>query len=361
MRSHAGFTAKTNLSDDTFSAKGNQMITNRQVVLKRAPAAMPKAADFEAQSCAMPAGPPADGLLVRVIALSMDPYLGGRLRGRHMGEPAPVPGAKLPGFAVAEVMESAHPGFQPGDHVVTETGWCRYAAVPAAGARKVTPGLAPISAHLGVLGMPGLTAWAGVTQLAKVGPGDVFVVDAAAGAVGGTAGQIARNLGARAVGIAGGAAKAALVTETYGFDACVDYRADGWQARLKAACGAGPTVHFENVGASVLQPIFPMLQNYARLVLCGLAEHYHSDGQPPVLPVGPIVGKRAAIYGLVVYDFYDRLNEWVALATPWIAEGKLIVHEDASEGLDSAPAQFERMLKGQHLGKAIVRVGPDRT
>jgi NADPH-dependent curcumin reductase CurA len=336
------------------------MITNRQVVLKRAPAAMPKAADFEVVACPMPEGPAPEGLLLRVIALSMDPYLGGRLRGRHMGEPAPAPGARLPGFAVAEVLESAHPGYQAGDYVVTETGWCRFAAVPAAGARKVLPGAAPISTHLGVLGMPGLTAWAGVTQLAKVGPDDVFVVDAAAGAVGGTAGQIARNLGARAVGIAGGAAKTHLVTEIYGFDACVDYRSEGWQTRLKAACGAGPTVHFENVGETVLQTVFPMLRNYARVVLCGLAEHYHSDGAPPVLPVGPIVGKRAAIFGLVVYDFYERLNEWVALATPWIAAGRLAVHEDASEGLDSAPAQFERMLKGQHLGKATVRVGPER-
>jgi NADPH-dependent curcumin reductase CurA len=224
----------------------------------------------------------------------------------------------------------------------------------------VDAGIAPVSAHLGVLGMPGLTAWAGVTQLAKVVAGDVFVVDAAAGAVGGTAGQIARNLGARAVGIAGGPVKCALVEDSYGFDACIDYRAEGWQARLKAACGAGPSVHFENVGDAVLQAVFPMLQTYARVVLCGLAAHYHSEGSPASLPAGPIVGKRAAVLGLVVYDFYARLAEWVALATPWIESGKLAFHEDVSEGLESAPAQFERMLKGQHLGKAIVRVAPDR-
>jgi NADPH-dependent curcumin reductase CurA len=336
------------------------MITNRQVVLKRAPAAMPRAADFDVVPCPMPAAPPPDGLLVRVIALSMDPYLGGRLRGRHMGEPAPAPGEKLPGFAVAEILESASSDFDPGEFIVTETGWTRYAAIPATNARKVAQGAAPISAHLGVLGMPGLTAWAGVTQLAKLGPDDIFVVDAAAGAVGGTAGQIAKNLGARAIGIAGGAAKNTLVTATYGFDACIDYRADGWQAKLKAATAPGPTVHFENVGESVLQTVFPMLQTYGRVVLCGLAEHYHSDGQPPVLPVGPIVGKRAAIYGLVVYDFYDRLHEWVSLATPWIDSGQLVIHEDASDGLDSAPAQFERMLRGQHLGKAIVRVASEK-
>ncbi len=334
-------------------------MSNRHVVLKRAPAAMPKASDFEVVACPMPTGPAADGLLLRVIALSMDPYLGGRLRGRHMGEPAPAPGAPLPGFAVAQVVESAHPDYQPGEYVVTETGWTQWAAVPAAGARKVSPAGVPISAHLGVLGMPGLTAWAGVTQLAKVKQGDVFVVDAAAGAVGGTAGQIARNLGARTIGIAGGPEKGALVTGTYGFDACVDYKVEGWQAQLKAATTPGPTVHFENVGDSVLQAVFPMLQINGRVVLCGLAEHYHTEGKPPALLVGPIVGKRAVIYGLVVYDFYSRLAEWVAMATPWIAEKKLAVHEDVAEGLDNAPAHFERMLKGQHLGKAIVRVGPD--
>jgi NADPH-dependent curcumin reductase CurA len=360
MRAISVLRAKQNRLAGTTTAKETGMITNRQVVLKRPPAGMPKAADFEIAPFPMPPAPPPGGLLVRVIALSMDPYLGGRLRGRHMGEPAPAPGAKLPGFAVAEILESDAPDFTPGEFVVTETGWTRYAAIPAAGARKVTPGPAPLSAHLGVLGMPGLTAWAGVTQLAKVGPDDIFVVDAAAGAVGGTAGQIAKNLGARAIGIAGGNAKLALVTGTYGFDACIDYRAEGWQAKLKAACAPGPTVHFENVGETVLQTVFPMLQTYGRVVLCGLAEHYHADGNPPVLPVGPIVGKRAAIYGLVVYDFYDRLAEWHAIALPWLASGQLKFHEDASDGLETAPAQFERMLRGQHLGKAIVRVAPDK-
>jgi NADPH-dependent curcumin reductase CurA len=334
------------------------MISNRQVVLKRAPAAMPKAADFEVAGCPMPAGAPAGGLMVRVIALSLDPYLGGRLRGRHMSEPAPAPGATLPGFSVAEVMESAHPDFRPGEFVVTETGWTRYAAVPAAGARKVVPvpGI-PLSAHLGVLGMPGLTAWAGLTQLAKIREGDIFTIDAAAGAVAGTAGQIARNLGAKAFGIAGGAAKCALVKDVYKFDDCIDYKIEGWQARLKAACGAGPTVHFENVGESVLNSVFPMLQTYARVIVCGLAEHYHADnGKTPSMPIGPIVGKRAAVLGLVVYDYFAQMQEWVALALPWIAAGKLAIHEDAAEGLDAAPAHFEKMLRGQHLGKAVVRV-----
>jgi NADPH-dependent curcumin reductase CurA len=334
------------------------MSQNLAVVLRRTVQAQPVADDFEVVSQTLPT-PAAGELLVRSVYLSLDPYIGSRLRNKHMGEAAPGAGEALPGFSVAEVLESRHDGVAKGDYVVGECGWAQFGIMAGASVRKVDSSL-PLSAHLGVLGMPGLTAWAGVTQLAKVKEGDVFVVDAAAGAVGGTAGQIARNLGARTIGIAGGAEKGALVTGTYGFDASVDYKQEGWQAQLKSLTAPGPTVHFENVGDSVLQAVFPMLQTYGRVVLCGLAEHYHTEGKPPALLVGPIVGKRAAIYGLVVYDFYERLHEWVTLATPWIAEKKLVVHEDVAEGLDNAPAHFERMLKGQHLGKAIVRVGPDR-
>lgn len=335
------------------------MAQNLEVVLQRAPAAAPVAADFIVRERARPAAPAAGELLLRVIALSLDPYLGPRLRGRHMGEPAPAPGAPLPGFAVAQVMSSAHEGFAAGDFVVAETGWAEWATVRGDAARKVDPRY-PLSAHVGVLGMPGLTAWAGVTQRAQVRQGDVFTVDAAAGPVGGTAGQIARNLGATAIGIAGGAAKCALVRERYGFDACVDYRNADWADQLKAAAGAGPTVHFENVGLSVYGKVFPLLQLYSRVVLCGLAEHYGAEGPPPSYPLGPIVGKRATVLGLVVYDFYPRLAEWVALGGPWLLEGRLALVEDASEGVASAPAQFERLLKGEHLGKALVRIGPDR-
>lgn len=330
-----------------------------EAVLKRPPVGQPTVDDFTLVERPALRQPAAGELQLRVIALSMDPYMGPRLRGRHMGEPAPAPGAALPGFAVAQVTASADAGFQVGDYVVAETGWAQQAVVRADQARKVDPAY-PLSAHVGVLGMPGLTAWAGVTQLAKVKAGDVFTVDAAAGPVGGTAGQIARNLGARAIGVAGGPAKCALVRERYGFDACIDYREADWAERLKVAAGAGPTVHFENVGLSVFNKVFPLLQLYARVVICGLAEHYGAEGPPPSYPLGPIVGKRASLLGLVVYDFYPRLAEWVAVGGPWLLEGRLALVEDASEGVQSAPAQFVRMLKGQHVGKAIVRIGPDR-
>ena len=332
---------------------------NHEVVLLRIPHGMPVATDFQIVSRPAPLAAPADGLLVRVVALSLDPYLGARMRGRHMGQPAPAPGTALPGSGLAQVLHSKHADFTAGDYVVAETGWTQFAAIPAAGARKVDPSL-PLTSHLGILGMPGLTAWAGVTQLARAGGGDVLVVDAAAGTVGGTAGQIVQALGGRAIGIAGGPEKCALVTGQYGFDACIDYHRQNWPSVLRRVIGAGATIHFENVGLAVYEQVFPLLQNHARVILCGLADHYHAVDRPAVYPLGAIVAKRAIVMGLVVYDYYHRLAEWVTLGARWMREGKLVQADDVADGLNNAPAHFERMLRGQHLGKALVRIGRDR-
>lgn len=333
------------------------MSQNSEVVLRRAITAQPVADDFELVDREIPN--PGDGqILVRVVHQSLDPYIGSTLRSKHMGEKAPGPGDSLPGFSVGQVVRSRHPDIAEGEFVVGECGWTQFGLMKGDAVRKVDPTL-PLSSHLGVLGMPGLTAWAGVTQLAQVGPGDVFTVDAAAGPVGGTAGQIARILGARAVGIAGGAEKCALVRDTYGFDDCVDYRKADWVPTFLAATDGGPSAHFENVGLSVLMPVMQSLKINGRVVLCGLAEHYQTDGPPPQMPVGIIVGKRARMLGLVVYDYYPRWAEWVALARPWIEDGRLVFGEDIAEGLAAAPGQFDRLMRGQNIGKSLVRVGPD--
>lgn len=324
-----------------------------EVVLARPVADMPVAADFHVVEREV--GAAGEGqLLVRVLDLSLDPYIGSRLRGRHLGGAAPTVGGGLPGECVAQVIESKAAGFAPGDIVAGEVGWAEYGVLNAAKARKLDPRAEP-SAHLGVLGMPGLTAWAGVTQLAKVGPGDIFTVDAAAGPVGGVAGQLARLLGAKAYGIAGGAEKCALVRDVYGFEDCFDYRAEGWIERVAEALPEGQTVHFENVGASVLTPMLQRLRVGGRIVLCGLAEHYQNS-TPATLPVGTVIGKRAHIHGLVVYDFYPRWAEWIELATPWVLSGQLKVVEDAVQGLDKAAAHFERLMRGQNQGKALVKI-----
>lgn len=331
----------------------------KQVVLTHALDAKPRASDFALIEATVPTCPDG-GVLARVVHLSLDPYVGSRLRGKHMGEAPPVPGVEaIPGAAVCQVVESRAAGIVAGDWVHSmEAGWREFADLSAGHFRKIDAGAAPLSAHAGVLGMPGLTAWAGMTQLAKVGSGDIVLVDAAAGPVGGTVGQIARIMGAkRVVGIAGGATKCALVTDTYGFDACIDYKSEGWEQALTAALPEPPTVYFENVSTEMASKALLRLATYGRVVLCGLVDQYHADAPPPGLNAGLIVGKRAAVMGLVVYDFYPRWDEFVDQAAPWIASDALKFAEDRAQGLENAPALFERLLDGGNVGKAVVSVG----
>ena len=281
-----------------------------------------------------------------------------------MGEPAPEPmkGA-IPGAIVGQIVESRTSGLNEGDWVqAMEGGWVEYAALPAQDVRKIDPAVAPLAAHAGVLGMPGLTAWSGITQLAKVGAGDTVLVDAAAGPVGGTVGQIARIKGAdRVVGIAGGPEKCALVTDTYGFDACIDYKADGWRDSLAEALPDGLSVFFENVSADMAMLALTHARTYARGVLCGLVDAYHTETQSQhPLNAGLIIGKRAQLHGLVVYDFYPRWDEYVTEAAPWIASGQLKFAEDRANGLENAPALFEKLMNGKNKGKAVVSVAPEQ-
>jgi NADPH-dependent curcumin reductase len=328
----------------------------QQVVLAHALTARPVASDFALVEAPEPVCP-ADGVVIAVRHVSLDPYVGSRLRGRHMGEAPPVPGVDpIPGAVVGAVVESRCASVPVGALVHTmEGGWAEQVAVPGHQVRILALQGEALSAHLGVLGMPGLTAWAGMTQLAKVGPGDVVLVDAAAGPVGGTVGQIARLRGAaRVVGIAGGPDKCALVTGTYGFDACVDYKAEGWQEALGQALPQPPSVHFENVSTAMATLALGRLAPYGRMVLCGLVDQYHADAPPPGLPAGLIVGKRAQVSGLVVYDFYGRWAEFLAELQPAVARGAIVIAEDAAHGLAGAPAQFQKLLEGRHLGKALV-------
>jgi hypothetical protein len=322
----------------------------------------PVADDFAIIEAPVPACPE-NGVLVRTVHLSLDPYVGSRLRGRHMGEAAPEPmkGA-IPGAIVGQVIESRVPSLKEGDWVQSmEGGWQDICALTAEHVRKIDPSVAPLAAHAGVLGMPGLTAWSGITQLAKVGAGDTVLVDAAAGPVGGTVGQIARIKGAdRVVGIAGGPEKCALVTDTYGFDTCIDYKAEGWKDRLAVALPDGLSVFFENVSADMAMLALTHARIYARGVLCGLVDAYHTETQSQhPLNAGLIIGKRAQLSGLVVYDFYPRWDEYVAEAAPWITSGQLKFAEDRAEGLEQAPALFERLMNGKNKGKAVVSVAPE--
>jgi len=329
-----------------------------QVVLKSPPKGAPAASDFELASAPMPEAP-ADGFLARTVYLSLDPYIRGVISGRHMGHSAVNPGDVIPGRSVAQVVATHTDAVAVGDYVVTETGWRSYAACTMEETYKIAAEWRPLSANLGPLGMPGLTAWGGMHHLAKVGPGDTLLVSAASGAVGGTVGQIAKIRGARAIGVAGSPEKCRVVTETYGFDACVNYKQEGWTDELKSLAPDGFTIYFDNVGGDMLMTALQHMAIGGRVVLCGLISQYNDDVSPPGPNPGIYIGKRLHLMGLVVYDFYPEQAEYAAQAAKWVAEGKLAIVEDRVEGLANAGALFEKLMTGGNVGKPIVVVGPE--
>jgi len=329
----------------------------KQAVLKHTLTAAPKASDFDIIDAPIPTCPEG-GVIMKPAFISLDPYVGSRLRGRHMGEPAPEPGkGEIPGAGVGEVIESKAEGISKGDFVHSmEAGWREFADIAPGHFEKVDPGAAPLSSYAGVLGMPGLTAWAGTTQLAGVREGDIFLVNAAAGPVGGTAGQIAKSRGAKIIGIAGGPEKCAIVTNEYGFDACLNYKTEGWQDELKNHAPDGITVHFENVGSDMLSWAIANMQLYGRGVICGLAAHYHAEAPPASIAIGPVVGKRASLMGLVVYDFYNRWSEFRAEIAPLVKSGEIKIREDKVFGIENAPALMEKLVTGKNVGKAVLEM-----
>jgi NADPH-dependent curcumin reductase CurA len=347
------------------------MNINRQVLLKNTVSAVPVETDFQLVEAAMPEAGEGQ-VLIRAILLSLDPYMGSAIKARHMSGGV-RPGDLMPGEGLGVVVQSRHPGFAEGDIVVSRAGWQTYsvADAPAPGltgmaaalspaANRLTPdSRVPLSTYLGVLGMPGLTAYAGTVDLLAPRPGETFVVSAATGPVGATAGQIARNMGARTVGIAGTDEKCAYAVERLGFAACVNYKQPEWWDALATACPDGVDCYFDNVGGSILTGVMRNLAMRARIVLCGAMEQYNS---PTILPgpnLGPIVGKRATIKGLVVYDFWERMGQWRRIGADWIADGRLTYREDRGEGLAQAPALFARLMAGQNFGKSLVVLAPE--
>ncbi|MDX2144817.1 MAG: NADP-dependent oxidoreductase [Rhodospirillaceae bacterium] len=337
----------------------NPIERNQQVQLRRQRDGMPEVADFQMADTPMPQ--PNDGeALVRSIYLSLDPYIRKAIRGDHPGHRALQPGEVIYGRSVCRVVRSRHADLKPGDCLVAETGWQTYACItPKKIVQRIDPALGPLSTAVGVLGMPGLTAWGSVTHAAAPKIGDTYVVSAAAGPVGGTVGQLAKLAGARVVGIAGGKEKCDVALRTYGFDACVDYKKDGWEQALQAACPNGIDIYHDNVGAPLLSALVKYFNLYAQVVLCGRPGDYHSS-EYQGLGLGPIIGKRARMKGLVVYDFENDLPRYLRVASGLVREGKLKFKEDHAEGIDKTPAHFMRLMKGENVGKAIVVVGPEK-
>lgn len=326
----------------------------RAIVLARKPAGMPRAEDFAPAVVPVPAA--ADGhLLLRVRWLSIDPWLRPVLAGRHL-TPSPSIGGVIPGHGIGEVVESRAPGYTPGDLVVGDVGWQRWTALPAAAVRRIDPALAPPAAWLGVLGLPGLTAWAGLRTIGRPAPGETVVVSAAAGAVGSLAVQLARIHGARVVGVAGDPEKCRIAVEDFGCAACVSHHDPDLAGRLRAACPDGIDVYFDNVGGRVLETAIGLLRREARVVLCGLIDQYNADQRPPGPNLGPVIAARATLTGLVVHDHLDQFNAFVAEVAPALREGRIRHREDLVVGLDAAPRHFVAMLAGRNRGKALVRL-----
>jgi NADPH-dependent curcumin reductase CurA len=331
----------------------------RQILLRRRPVGRPVPDDFE--TVETPTPPAGDGdVLRRTIYLSLDPYM----RGRMSDEPsyaAPVDiGQPMVGHTVSQVVESRHPGFAAGDFVTGYDGWRDFGVSKGSDLRPLDPSL-PISTAIGVLGMPGMTAYVGLLDIGQPKPGETVVVSAASGAVGSVVGQIARIKGCRAVGIAGSLEKCAHVVEALGFDACVNYKSATFRADLAAACPRGIDVYFENVGGAVQAAVFKLLNQNARIPLCGLIADYNATELPRGPSLRPLLVKRAMIKGFIVRDHVDRAAEFQRECAAWVKAGQIKYREDIVDGLENAPAAFLKLFDGSNFGKLLVRVSPDPT
>lgn len=328
----------------------------RSVVLKRRPTGEPSASDFEIREDTVPAPEPGQ-VVTRTVWLSIDPYMRGRLRVEQTYASAVEIGETMTGETVGQVISSLHPDFHAGDYVVGPRGWSTHNVTNGAQLVKIP---SPLGAYLGVLGMPGTTAYAGVTEILKPKAGETVVVSAASGAVGSVAGQLAKRAGARVIGIAGGPDKCLFVQDSLLFDDCVDHRSLDLKRELAAACPNGIDCYFENVGGAVQAAVFDLLNPFSRVAMCGMVSQYNEAKFPPGPNLGFVVGKRVLIQGFIVSDRPARFTEWRAMAEPLVADGSLVYREDVVDGLENAPDALAGILTGQNFGKLLVRVGPDR-
>ncbi len=330
----------------------------RSVVLKRRPKGEPTPEHFEMVEAPVPQPGPGQ-VLTRTIWLSIDPYMRGRLKD-VASYAAPVQiGDVMTGETIGEVIASGDPGFAPGDIVGGSRGWQSHTVSAAGSLHKVDKGAAPLSAYLGVLGMPGTTAYSGMKDIGQPKKGETVVISAASGAVGSVAGQLARRAGARVVGVAGGPDKCLWVQETLGFDECIDHRVGNLDSQLRDACPNGIDVYFENVGGALQHAVFAQLNPFARVVMCGMVAQYNETDMPAGPNLGFVVGKRVRIEGLIVSDKPERFAEWRALAAPWVKDGSLHYRQTVLDGLESAPEALCGLLRGENFGKMLVKVGAD--
>ena len=337
--------------------------TAERIVLASRPVGEPTPDNFRLETLPIPEPGPGQ-MLLRTLWLSLDPYMRGRMSDApSYAKPVGI-GEVMEGGTVSEVVASNVSRFAKGDIVVGRTGWQTHALSDGSGIQKVDPARAPIQTALGVLGMPGMTAYMGLVEIGKPAAGETLVVAAASGAVGSVVGQIGRIKGARAVGIAGGPDKCRYVTEGLGFDACIDHKAPDFAARLAAVCPKGIDVYFENVGGAVFEAVFPLLNPFARIPVCGLISMYNATSLSPgpiLLPqlMRAILTKRLTLRGFIVSDFIGRSGDFMHDVSAWIGEGRVKYREDVVEELENAPRALIGLLRGQNFGKLLVRVAAD--
>ncbi|KQU51719.1 NADP-dependent oxidoreductase [Bosea sp. Leaf344] len=332
----------------------------QRIVLAARPTGRPDHSHFRLETAPIPT--PGEGqLLLKTLYLSLDPYMRGRMSAaKSYSAPVEI-GQVMEGGTVSEVLESRYPGLNPGDVVLSFSGWQSHALADGAQLRKLDPQAAPVTTALGVLGMPGFTAYAGLLTIGQPKPGETVVVAAASGPVGSAVGQIARIKGARAVGIAGGPEKCAYIRENFGFDAVIDHRAPDLAEQLAAACPDGIDVYFENVGGKVWDAVFPLLNGFARIPVCGLIAQYNASGDfegPDRLPVlmRQVLTKSLLIRGFIQREFAAQRPDFEREMAGWIASGAVRYKEDIVTGLENAPEAFMGLLEGRNFGKLVVKL-----
>jgi hypothetical protein len=332
------------------------MPSNRQFHLAARPVGMPKESDFQVVEAPMP-GIAAGKVLAKTVYWSVDPYMRGRITGiKTYADPVLV-GDLMVGGTVGQVVESNSPDFSPGDFVTGYWGWQEYAAVSGPALRKLNPELAPISTALGVLGMPGITAYFGFLELCLPKAGETVVVSGAAGAVGSAVGQIARIKGCRVVGIAGGREKVKYLVEELAFDAAIDYKqTEDYSAKLKELCPNGVDCYFDNVGGAITDAVFGVMNVFGRVSVCGQISQYNLEKpEPGPRLLSQIVTRQLRVEGFIVTRFVPRFAEGIAPMAAWLKEGKLKYREDVMEGFENIPGAFIAMLQGRNIGKMLVR------
>ena len=339
-----------------------ELNTNRRVVLAQRPNGLPDENTLKVEATVLPQAGPGE-MLLRTSYLSLDPYMRGRMNDtKSYAEPVKL-GEVMTGQVVAQVVDTNCDGFEAGDYVLAGSGWQDYAVSDGVGIRNLGKSPENPSWFLGILGMPGYTAYAGLLKIGEPKPGETVVVAAASGPVGATVGQIAKLKGCRVVGIAGGSEKCAHVVENLGFDACIDHKADNFSDQLKAACPDGVDVYFENVGGRVLYAVLPLLNAFARMPVCGVVSWYNLTGLPDGPDFGPaimgtILRMKVKVEGFIIFDSFPAslFKDFVRDMSGWLESGQVQYKEQVVDGLEHAPAALNDLLLGNCFGKMVVKV-----